>query len=704
MPPSDQDIRNRLLVARLPALPHILLKLMEYCRTEEVGMLELAELIAKDPAIATKILSVANSSAYHRGGEKIRLEHSLMSLGTEMIRMLVISESVFQALNGFTSSNSTNLCSFWRHSLTAAVIARDLAKKMNYLNVDEAYLGGLLHNVGRLAFLAISPNEYSQHFHAVDDEDLCAIEQRTMQITHAEAGAWLLDRWKLDSFLADSVLYHHESVSRLESAHPLVRIVFLAHQLASHSCLDPVIGQTATICGLHIRDLETIQNDAEKKVIESAKFLGIDLTGADKVPPVIPHVQPPPAQRKLNEEMHHIVQASETKRIFEKQTSESELLKTVIQSAHILFNLEGATVLMLDAASRTLIGIQNDKYRQRLSEFSLPLVRSSVVAESLTKKHPTFISSKHHPLGIADEQLFRIFDSEWLVCLPLQTEEKCLGTIVCSSSLFQMAALHRNAGFLQDFANQAAAALHTLRNKKATVSEAEKFRLSSRKVAHEINNPLSIIKNYLNLLNAKLAKSEPVSREISVVSDEIDRVSRIIQEFADPQPATFSATSDVNRIVLDVIRLLRETGFASKSVNIRTLTEGRPSETSCDDGAIRQILMNLLKNSIEAMPDGGEIQITNNGHVTHNGRSYISLSIKDSGPGISKSVLERIFTPVASTKGISHQGLGLSIVQDLVKRSHGFIACQSSSSGALFNLMLPVQTRGGNTPGSELHR
>ena len=81
-----------------------------------------------------------------------------------------------------------------------------------------AYLAGLLHNVGRLALLATAPKEYAFNFTARDDEDLCAVEQRTLQITHTEAGAWLIERWQLDSFLADSVLYHHEPLARLEAA------------------------------------------------------------------------------------------------------------------------------------------------------------------------------------------------------------------------------------------------------------------------------------------------------------------------------------------------------------------------------------------------------------------------------------------------------------------------------------------------------
>ena len=219
---SDHDIRNRLLIARLPAMPQILIKLIEHLAADDLGMQELAALVAKDAGMTSKILGVANSSAYYRASRSVGLEQSLVALGTDMIKTLVISESVFQTFNNFPHSGSTDLRAFWKNSLTAAVIARDLAKKLGYAHAEEAYLAGLLHNVGRLALLSTAPKEYAYNFTARDDDELCAVEQRTLQITHSEAGAWLIERWHLDSFLADSVLYHHEPSERLTAAHPLI--------------------------------------------------------------------------------------------------------------------------------------------------------------------------------------------------------------------------------------------------------------------------------------------------------------------------------------------------------------------------------------------------------------------------------------------------------------------------------------------------
>jgi putative nucleotidyltransferase with HDIG domain len=697
MPTSEQDIRNRLLVARLPALPHIIVKLLEYCRTDNVGMAELAEIIAKDPAIAAKILGVANSSAFHRNGQKVRLEQSLISLGTDMIRTLAISESVFQTFNGLVASSRINLRGFWKHSLAAAVLARDIAKKMGYANIDEAYLGGLLHDVGRLAILAVAPNDYAQNFHAIDDATLCVVEQRTMQISHPEAGAWLVERWKLDSFLADSVLYHHEPISRVESAHPLIRIVYLSHLLASQRHDEPAVEQAGRLCQLSVSDMGIMRQDAESKVIDAAKFLGIDLAGADEVPSHVAFIPQSAAQKKLNNELQNMLHASETARAFSRQTSESDLLEAITRSARILFQLDDAIILTAHPSSQTLIGNPED-LRARLSSFSMPLAGKGPIAESVLQQQPACIAGDSPALSIAEEQLIRILDVESLVCMPLVVKERLFGVVVGGAPSLVTSDLRRNLGFLQTFGSQASSALHSLRSKqdearKLSAASAEEFRLASLKVAHEVNNPLFIIKNYLNLLNDKLARQEPVSGEISVLNEEIDRVSKILRQFASPQPATRQSATELNKVVQSVLRIFRDTGFAPASVKLIAKTEDQPDEIDCEDGVVKQILINLLKNAIEAMPGGGEILVENRGYATHDRQLYIELCVKDTGPGIPKPILEKIFSPHNSTKGEPNRGLGLSIVNDLVKKAQGFITCRSNSSGTTFEILFPVSNR-----------
>lgn len=678
-------------------MPQILIKLIEHLQADDLGMPELAALIAKDAGMTSKMLAVANSSAYHRNSRILSLEQSLVALGTDMIKTLVISESVFQTFNNFPHSGSTDLRAFWKNSLTAAVIARDLAKQMVYAHAEEAYLAGLLHNVGRLALLATAPQEYAVNFSARDDAALCAVEQRTLQITHSEAGAWLIERWRLDSFLADSVLYHHEPSARLESAHPLIRIVRLAHLL---SCSEPdplAVLEAGALCGLDQDQVAAIGAAAIHQVEKSAAHLGIDLSGADDIPAPAAFVPmaPDPVQQRLSEEVRNLVLVSEVGQSFARQQGESGLLESMTRSARILFDFDNTVILLENPTGHALIGVPNGD-QQRVAEFSIPLARGGVLAEAALERRLAFISRDAQSLDVAEEQLFRILGTDSLVCLPLVAGARCLGVIVGGVAAWQIPACQRRERFMQSFGAQAASALETALSERGHARRqlahvAEEYREASRRVVHEVNNPLSIIKNYLSVLDGKLAKREPVVGEMSILNEEIDRVGQLINGLADLQPSDAARATDVAKVAEDVLRLFRATDFVPASVQIVLGMQGAPSEIEGDADILKQILVNLVKNAVEALPGGGTIEINNRGYVNRDRKLYLELVISDTGPGLSSEVLANLFSVVKSTKDGAHHGLGLSIVHSLVKKIHGLITCRSGNTGTTFEILLPAR-------------
>jgi len=720
----DLDIRSRLLMAHLPAMPQILLKLMEQCQADEAGMGVLAELIAKDPGMSCKVLGVANSSAYHRGGARVGLEKSLTTIGMDMIKTLVISESVFQVFNGFTHSNNTDLRSFWKHSLYAAVMARGIAEKIGYPNVEEAYLAGMLHDVGRLALLAAATKEYAFLFFARDDENLCVIEQSMLNMTHCEAGAWLVERWNMDSFLADSLRYHHEPVVRIETAHPLVRIVLLAHLVSLHAENDPTVNEAVLMCGIQAADLERIIEASHSKVEQFASLLGIDLSGADDL--TVPtagweiagllakmnegneSTAPTPvresdgqqvqdkAQKLLVEEVRNTVLSSELARSFSRQQGgEAALIETIARSARILFDLENVVILRMNDSGEALVGVPVGEHQQRLKEFSIALAGDGIIARTVLQRRISFIARGADQQSIAESQLFRVLDSESLVCLPLSSWPQCQGVLIGGIAAWQVPVLQNRERFLKSFGEQAASHIQATTAKAEKISlqvdsAAEEYRDASRRVVHEANNSLSIIKNYLGVLDSKLGKHELAGSELSILHEEIGRVGQIIRGFVDPEPSVRASVADVNRVVREVIHLFRESKSVPASVKIAVQTLETPSEVAVSVASLKQILVNLVKNSIEAMPAGGEIQVLNNGHVNHDGLLYIELCIRDNGPGITPRILEVIFSPGQTTKQGEHRGLGLSIVHDLVKQSQGLITCRSSPTGTAFEILLPI--------------
>jgi HD-like signal output (HDOD) protein/signal transduction histidine kinase len=700
----DQDIRNRLLIARLPAMPQILIKLLAHLQADDLGMPELAALVAKDAGMTGKILSVANSSAYHRGGRQPNLEQAMVSLGTDMIKTLVISDSVFQTFNSFPNSGATDLRAFWKQSLTAAVLARDLARHLNYSQPEEAYLAGLLHNVGRLALLATAPREYAFNFSARDDEDLCAVEQRTLQITHAEAGAWLIERWQLDSFLADAVLYHHEPGSRLEGAHPLIRIVRAAHLLSAHPDDPNLVVEAAGLCDLEPEAADTLLTQAARQVERAAAHLGIDLAGADDIPALPAFAPPPPVdpvQQRLTEEMRNLVLVSEIGQSFARQQGESGLLESMTRSARVLFDFENAAVLLENPTGHALVGAPTANH-QRIAEFSIPLAKGGAVAKAALERRLAFVRREGAPLGLPEEQLLRMLGSESLVCVPLVSGARCIGVLIGGIASWQVPACQKRERFMQAFGAQAASALENAMSERGHARRqlahvAEEYREASRRVVHEVNNPLAIIKNYLSVLDSKLERQEPVAGELSILNDEIDRVGQLVNSLTEVQPASQSlldgaVTADVAKVVEDVLRLFRATDFVPPNVEIVVSMSGEAGRIEGDPDILKQILVNLVKNAIEALADtGGRIEIANRGHANRERRLYLELVVSDTGPGLSREVLANLFSAVKSTKEGPHHGLGLSIVHSLVKKLNGHIACRSGKTGTSFEILLPAQ-------------
>lgn len=701
MAATETDIRNRLLLARLPAMPQILLRLMALCQTDEAGMAELAELVGSDAAMTSKVLTIASSAAYHRGNGSPDLLRALNTLGADMLKTLVISESVFQTFNGFPHARGVDLRAFWQHSLGAAVMARELARHMDYAHPEEAYLAGLLHDVGRLALLAAAPHEYGVNFLARDDQALCAVEQRGLDITHAEAGAWLIERWQFDSFLADSALYHHEEEARISIGHPLIRIVHLADRLANLPADATLPAGSGALCGVADTVLDAVREVAGAQVRREAELLGIDLSVAPEPAGAAVEIAPPvpvpadAARQQLHDEVRDAALAAELGQMLAREKDPNRLLDRLCQSARLLFQLDDSVILRLDESGTALTAWAADARHQRVRDLSWPLAGGGLLAERVLSRRPSCLVRTEDTLGVIEEQLLRLFGQDALLCVPLVIGSRCLGALVAGIASWRVAELRARERLLQAFGARAAAALETLLRESAAQDQAlaglrEDYQLHSRKVAHEVNNPLGLMKNYLSVLDDKLARSEPVREELAILNEEIDRIGRIMVDFSDAAPAQRLGRADLNRSLRELARLFHGSRFLPAGVQIAVRAPETPALTATEPDALKQILLNLVKNAVRALPGGGQVELVNHGPAYRDGRIYHRLEVRDNGPGLPAPVLERLFTPLPADRGEGGQGLGLSIVHDLVSQSGGSITCASGPAGTAFDILLPA--------------
>ncbi len=680
-------------------MPQTLLKLLNLCQTDDAGMAELSDLIASDVGLMAKVLSIANSAAYHRGGPKVGLMQALSTMGADMIKTLVISESVFQTFSAFPHSSGTDLRGFWQHALTTAVMTRALAKKMAYPFVEEAYLAGLLHDVGRLALLAAAPNEYSLNFRAKDDLVLCEVEQDTLQISHAEAGAWLIERWNLGPIIADSVLYHHENPSRLESAHPLVRMVHLADWLANHEPTEALEADAGALCGVDMPFLATLVAEASGQVKKTAADLGLELpekTSYDA--PQAQHrvvAEVDPATQQLADQVRDMAITTAVGQSLANAQSDRQLMEMIRNNAHILLNLNDSLLFLTTESGQELLQISPQQVTGSAHELVIGLSSQTRFAQAIQSKTLLFLGPERRHLNPVEERLMHALNAECLVCVPISTTTQSVGMIVGSIPPWRLSDLKKRERFLLSFGLQAALSIQSatkvrveMDRRIATVRQ--EHLEDSRRVAHEVNNPLTIIKNYLSVLDGKLTRKEAVSEELSILKEEIDRVSNLVTEFAGGTPKTQGAVTEVTTVIKDLVRLFTESKFLPASVNIVAVLPTGNTKVLGSSDILKQILINLLKNAIEAVPGGGHIEMINKGEVIRNDRRYAEISVKDSGPGIPPEVQTRLFSPVDSHKPGQHRGIGLSIVHRLVEKLGGEISCQSSSAGTVFTIHLPT--------------
>ena len=303
------------------------------------------------------------------------------------------------------------------------------------------------------------------------------------------------------------------------------------------------------------------------------------------------------------------------------------------------------------------------------------------------------------PPNLLDEQLLRLMGGAGLLFLPLRSQQVCQGVLVAGfASPLQAHVLRERIPCFEDFARMAG---ELLRKAGAAASlpatpenpGADAMRERLRRVVHEVGNPLSIIRNYLATLEAKCAGNDIGARELGIVAQEIGRVSTILQSALQEPDAEKPAVGAValNAVIEDLAALCRSSGFAAAAVDIQTELFADPPDLWIDGDRLKQLLLNLLKNAMEAMAaQGGVVRVSTAPWGSGSGPSHVEIRIEDSGPGISADVLARLYQPVASTKGGDHLGVGLAIVGQLVRDLHGLINCRSSERGACFQLLLPL--------------
>jgi two-component system, sporulation sensor kinase E len=205
-------------------------------------------------------------------------------------------------------------------------------------------------------------------------------------------------------------------------------------------------------------------------------------------------------------------------------------------------------------------------------------------------------------------------------------------------------------------------------------------------VAHEVRNPLGVIRASVQLLEDAKGDAERIHEAAEVIKQEIDRLDRVIKallDFGRPSKPTLVRT-DLNEVLEDIILFTNRFAKQSNVTIVEDLDPDLPPVHG-DPDQLKQVFLNLVTNAVQAMDkDGGTITI-----VTRGAGEYVEISVSDTGPGIAPHDLTKVFDPFF-TKRAEGTGLGLTIVHRIIDEHEGHIEVESSPDGTVFNVTLPA--------------
>jgi len=193
-------------IENLPSLPKIYLKLEEEMNSPSVSVNNLSKIVSNDPIVSAKILQLTNSAFFGLPNRISNIKQALNVLGTKLVQNLVLSIKLFRSIDP-NSPKSQIYEQIWNHSNKVAYMSRQIAKIKNLPTVDleDYYLGGLLHDIGKVVILEnISENN------SFSDLNFTEYEKEFSNTTHADIGAYLLGIWGLPDSIVEAVAFHHD--------------------------------------------------------------------------------------------------------------------------------------------------------------------------------------------------------------------------------------------------------------------------------------------------------------------------------------------------------------------------------------------------------------------------------------------------------------------------------------------------------------
>lgn len=740
--------QTELAVARLNSLvtlPCVAIQYFSKFLQSRFSPSDLADIVESDPALAAKIFSFLHEQGVNLPSLKFSLRLALDRLPADLVRQAILSVKVLTASDLEHSADTVIILpekELVLHSLAVACCAKDIAAiTPDKIEPELAYYAGLLHDIGKFALQETMPKSLAQIVQEAKSTWVSSysIEQRYLGTSHTLLGKSLAQKWHLPEPISLAIWLHHSDTVTISRNVPEAKIARLV-QSADSIARRVGIGQSGSFdspepsekiaqsLGVAVEQLEQIQAKLLEAVKAKSRILGLDLPNAAARYCQFAHTA---ADRFARQQAELSVENCQLRAVSSHLSFITDFLLSISSDATAIDVAENFAVRWQRFYQTGLVCLY-------LAPMSGSKSLESAVVESLGQSRTIILNvpSDAKPIPETIANRFAVLDAQdhvdWLLeqlevesdqrqakLVPLLSNGKAVGGLIfemhypADAELFEenfgkVAAVagavldivlsrHKYERFAERFAQLiCGAAEHAAAPLKAEVVPAEIAADASLEalaemaagVAHELNNPLSVISGRAQLL-ADAEKDQKKKRTLQQIQENAREASAIIEDlmsFAEPPPPKPNQT-DVKQMLDEAIQLTKQKTGA-EHINVQIQVAEDVKSVFVDSAQVVSALANVLSNSLESYRDKmGPIRINADA-----ADSRVRLQVSDLGSGMDAEILRKATHPFFSAKPAGRKrGMGLAYTARTVEMNKGSLSIESEpGKGTTVTIYLPV--------------
>jgi len=272
-------------VQDLPALPTIVARILKETESPDACAQTIERMIGSEQALASKVLRVVNSAYYGLSGQVTSLQQAIVILGMQQVRNLVLSVSAISSIKPRTPRQHETMKQFWLHSFGTAAATQIIAKRKNFRvhDMETAFVGGLLHDIGRLFLFCNFTQTYDQVIKYAEQKKLPveSAELKLLGLCHSEVGSQMATQWKLPANLV-KMIAAHEGPFVEEDSDPMIYALTIADWITKDLYFPPEMVECSmppefvfTWLNFSPEDLDSLKEETSERIEDAQQLFGL---------------------------------------------------------------------------------------------------------------------------------------------------------------------------------------------------------------------------------------------------------------------------------------------------------------------------------------------------------------------------------------------------------------------------------------------